>query len=82
MPKFFSTDCLKKIEFDIPVFFRYVDDILALVPIDKIDYIISVFDSFHPRLKFTHEMENNNQINFLETAIIRSDNSFKFDLVY
>ena len=45
-----ETYCFKNIEFDIPVFFRFVDDILALVPIDKIDYIIGVFNSFHPRL--------------------------------
>ena len=74
-----ETYCLKNIKFDIPVLIRYVDDILALVPIDKIDYIIGVFNSFHPRLEFTHEMENNNRINFLETTIIRSNTSFKFD---
>ena len=65
-----ESDCLKKIEFDIPGFFCYIDDILALVPIDKIDHIIGVINSFHPRLRFTHEIENNNQINFLETTII------------
>ena len=71
-----ETYCLKNIKFDIPVFSRYVDDILTLVPIDKIDYIIGVFNSFYPRLKFTHEMENNNRINFLETTIIRYNTSF------
>ena len=74
-----ETHCLNNIKFDIPVFFRYVDDILALVPINKIDDIIRVFNAFHPRLKFTHEMENNGCINFLETTIIRSNTSFKFD---
>ena len=41
--------------------------------------MIGVFNSFHLRLEFTHEMENNGCINFLETTIIRSNTSFKFD---
>ena len=55
-----ETCCLNKIDFDIPLYFRYIDDILALVPEDKINYIIDIFNAYHLRSKFTYEMEKEN----------------------
>ena len=38
-----ETDILKRIEFVIPVYFRYADDIFLLIPRDKIHYILTMF---------------------------------------
>lgn len=46
-----------------------VNDILLAIPRLKIDHIINVFNSYHPRLKFTAELEVNRSINFLDTTI-------------
>ena len=59
-----KTDIFKRIEFDIPVYFSYVDDTFLLIPKDKIHYILTMFNSYHKRLQFTYELENNNCLNF------------------
>jgi len=33
--------------------------------------VLMTFNGYHPRLRFTHELENNNRINFLNVAVIR-----------
>jgi len=55
-------------------YFRYVDDIL-LVYIDNITNIHMVLNEFNnltPKLKFTLEEQQNNQINFLDFTIIKN----------
>ena len=70
-----ETDIFKRIEFDIPDF-RYVDDTFLLILKDKIHYILTMFNSYHKRLQFTYELENNNCLNFLNILVIKnSDNS-------
>ncbi|XP_058448913.1 uncharacterized protein LOC131428871 [Malaya genurostris] len=47
----------------VPVFFRrYVDDCLVGVQREYVDRMLEVFNSFHPRLQFTVELENNGRI--------------------
>lgn len=66
-----ETHCLNLLQCDISAYYRYVDDIFTIVPRTEIDTILSTFNSFHQRLQFTHEIENNNVINFLDTTVIR-----------
>ncbi|KAL6418952.1 hypothetical protein ACFW04_014162 [Cataglyphis niger] len=63
-----KTHCLGFFSFAVPVFYRYVDDIFAIVPRAKIDEINVIFNSYHQRLKFTHEIESDSCINFLNTS--------------
>lgn len=44
-----------------------------MIPRDKIDNTLSTFNNYHDRLKFTHEVEDNNKINFLNTTVLRKD---------
>ncbi|XP_046468040.1 uncharacterized protein [Neodiprion pinetum] len=67
--------CLNKLDFKPSFFFRYVDDIITAVPSDKVAEMLSVFNSFHPRLQFTSELESNHRISFLDVLII-NDNQF------
>jgi len=79
---------LQKLELSIlndfphkPIFyFRYVDDIALSVPHTSIDSLLDKFNSFHHRLKFTIEIEDNgNHLNFLDLTIIKRNNSLIFN---
>lgn len=62
---------LNKLPFIVPFYRRFVDDILAFVPEDKIDDMLSEFNKYHPKLKFTIEQERDNSINFLDMTLTR-----------
>ncbi|XP_011859448.1 PREDICTED: uncharacterized protein LOC105556944 [Vollenhovia emeryi] len=68
-----ETQCLQSLNFNITTFHRYVDDIFTIVPTSKINDILLAFNTYHPRLKFTHETEVNDSINFLDTTVQRCD---------
>jgi hypothetical protein len=55
-------------------YFRYVDDILIIYDSNHSDVqnILKDFNTMHPKLKFTAECEENNQINFLDITINRT----------
>ena len=48
----------------------YVDDFLLIAHKDDIHKIVTHFNTIHPRIQFEHEIENNNQIPFLDILII------------
>lgn len=68
-------ECTKKLPFHLPFFKRYVDDIITCIPADKLETIQSVFNDFHPKLKFTVECENDGKIPFLDIVLIRTNNN-------
>ncbi|EFN64378.1 hypothetical protein EAG_07261, partial [Camponotus floridanus] len=51
---------LNTINFKLPLYFRFVDDIFTVVPAERIDDILNTFNSMNSRLQFTLEVENNN----------------------
>ena len=61
--------CFRKINFDVPFFYLYVDDIITCVPSDKSDSILHIFNNFHSKMKFTIEIEDDTGISFLDTKI-------------
>jgi len=75
-----ETEALKLCRFQIPTFFRYVDDILFTANRSHFKDILTTFNSFHSRLQFTLEYSNNNVINFLDTKVIIEDQIFSFDV--
>jgi len=48
-----ETVCLNKINCQLTLYYRYVDDIVMAGPSDKIDLILTTFNEYHERLKFT-----------------------------
>lgn len=67
-----ESHCLSLFEFDLfTILYTYVDDIFTIIPIEKIDTILSIFNNYHDCLKFTYETECNSALNFLNTIIIR-----------
>ena len=71
--------CLNQLDFKPTFFVRYVDDILTCIPIDKIEHILDTFNSYHSRLQFTHELETDNSINFLDVKLIRHNNKLSYN---
>ena len=58
---------------------RYVDDSLMIVDKDKIDIVLEIFNSYHDILNFTHELQNNNFMNFLDIKIIRENSKLFYN---
>ena len=52
-------------------FKRYIDDVLTTVPANMIDHILNSFNSLDDKIKFTHDIENNNEISFLDLKLHR-----------
>jgi len=52
-------------------YYRFVDDIFLIIPRNKIDIVLKIFNEYHSRLKFIHEIEINNSLSFLNTLVIR-----------
>ena len=48
------------------------------VPSDTIEFILTTFSSFHPRLQFTLKI-GGNSINFLDVTIINNNNCLELD---
>lgn len=70
---------VEKLKFNIPLIKVYVDDLILLVPEDQIQTTFNTFSSFHEKLTFTIERENNNSIPFLDMMVIRQDNTLITD---
>ena len=50
---------------------RYVDDTHAYVNSEKVDFILTKLNSYHPNIQFTFELEKNKQITFLDVLVKR-----------
>ncbi len=72
-------NCLEKLDFPVPCYFRYVDDIFTCLPRDRIDETLRIFNSYHSRLQFTYEVEENGSLPFLDVRVIRDSNNVIFD---
>ena len=64
-------NCISTLPFQLPFYFRYVDDIITAVPANQIDTIKNSFNSYFHKIQFTVEEESDNTIRFLDVLIIR-----------
>jgi len=64
---------IHKLPFKIPFFKRYVDDILTAIPTNNYNTILTMFNSYHPKLQFTLEKEKEKTIPFLDVLVIRNE---------
>jgi len=70
---------IKNLDFEIPVYYRYVDDILLITPANKVDTILNVFNSIHNRLQFTLEYEKKKSISFLDLNLVVINDTLYID---
>ena len=63
---------IPRLDQHIKIWRRYVDDTLAYVKNESIDYVLTTLNSFHPNISFTYEKENHSQLLFLDVLFIRN----------
>ena len=51
---------------------RYVDNTHAYIDTSKIEFVLEKLNSYHPNIQFTHEIEENQKITFLDVLITRT----------
>ncbi|XP_044755019.1 uncharacterized protein LOC123313972 [Coccinella septempunctata] len=59
--------------FMIPFFWLYVDDSITAIPEGCHDIILEAFNTFHPKIQFTIEKEENMKIAFLDVEVQRTE---------
>lgn len=60
---------------------RYVDDVVAIVKIAKLNDVINAINNICSDIPFTHELEVDGRLPFLDLLIIRNnDGSLMFDI--
>ena len=60
-------------------YYRYVDDTFLIVDKKDVELIFNIFNNYDPHLKFTHEIENNKSISFLDVLVINDNNNIVTD---
>ena len=67
----------------LPLYKRYLDDILIFAKDERhVQQLLSVFNSAHPNISFTCELEHNNQLPFLDVLLIRNSDGTMSRAVY
>ena len=62
-----------KLEDSMPEWKRYVDDTFTVVKKGKLDEIIATLNNFHPNISFTHEIEEERKMAFLDVSIMKEE---------
>ena len=60
-----------KLQTIMPIWKRYVDDTFTFVKKNHISEVIREINSFHPNIKFTHEVEKDGKIAFLDVLLTK-----------
>ncbi|XP_055527629.1 uncharacterized protein LOC129720206 [Wyeomyia smithii] len=67
-------DCvLKQLKIKVPFIKKYVNDLVTAIPLDQLDYVLKIFNSYNPNIQFTCETEENNRLPFLDMLLVRHD---------
>jgi len=53
-------ECVGLNSFDVSFYYRFVDDIIMAIFLDKVQEVLSKFNSYHNRIQFTCEIGNKN----------------------
>ncbi|XP_044594004.1 uncharacterized protein LOC123271684 [Cotesia glomerata] len=63
---------LERLDFEIPVVAAYVDDLFLIIPRDKVDTVVNVFNSINKDIQFTIEVEQDGKIPYLDVLVERT----------
>lgn len=58
--------------YNLPFFYKYVDDIVTEVPENQAHNILAVFNNYNQIIKFTAEEVNCCSVFFMDTIVIRT----------
>lgn len=79
----FETEAKEQFEYFPRVWLRYVDDIFVIFDTKRADVneFILKLNNLHSSVNFTYEIENNEQLPFLDVLVIRNnENKLEFDI--
>lgn len=62
------------------IWHRYVDDVFAVIKKSQLENIIEKLNQKYAKIQFTHEIELDNKLPFLDITVIRNGNIFEFDI--
>jgi GIY-YIG catalytic domain len=71
---------LSKLKIFPKIWIRYVDDIFCVMKRNTIDRLLVIMNRRHPTIKFTHEIEVDGTLCFLDVQIKRSDTGLVFNV--
>lgn len=74
-----TTKELRQNNIQIKILTKYVDDLFAIIKRKDEEIILKTFNSYHNKLKFTIEKEENGFIPYLDMKIFREDNKIITD---
>lgn len=73
---------LKKNKFFPRIWYRYVDDVIAVVENDKVDQVLSLINDICPHIQFTVEYESDRRLPFLDLMLERGEGGdITFDII-
>lgn len=76
----FITKSIRKSTYKPTFIFKYVHDFICELDPSKVSYFVNILNSYHEKIQFTYEMEENGVLNYLDIKIIHTDkNNLKFD---
>ena len=79
--EYFETELLPSLSTRPKYWFRYIDDVFALVDEEfEIGSFLEELNALRPTIKFTAEYEINGKLPFLDTLVHRTGNIFKFSI--
>lgn len=64
---------------DLQFLYLYVDDIIACIPRNNLDTCLNILNSISQDVQFTHEIEVNNRIPFLDLLLINNNDVILID---
>lgn len=65
---------VEAVPFDIVFLKKYVDDLFLILPADKVEMVLNIFNQQDQHLQFTVEREEQNRLPFLDMVAVRSEN--------
>ena len=77
-----ESDYLLRYKKSISFYVRYVDDTFLVISKNKLKMLVNLLNKYHIRLKFTHEVEINNELRFLDILVKKQTiGTVKLDLL-
>ena len=66
-------DLVPKTREQISLWYRYVDDTLTFIKPEEINNVVNILNNFHKDIQFTHEVEQDSRIAFLDVGITKRE---------
>ncbi|XP_062706267.1 uncharacterized protein LOC134287713 [Aedes albopictus] len=65
---------LNKLNIPLPFIRKFVDDLVTAIPLNQLQSVLQAFNSYDTHIQFTHELEVDNCLPFLDMLLIRHEN--------